>query len=60
LNVAPNLEHFSGIVPCGIGGYGVTSFEDLGQHVGFSEIDTELHDEFYSSFGVKAEMGLVE
>jgi len=60
LNVSPNLEHFSGIVPCGIGGYGVTSFEDLGQHVGSSEIDMELYDEFYSSFGVKAEMGLVE
>ena len=59
LNVSPDLEHFSGIVPCGIDGYGVTSLEDLGQHIGFSEIDIELHDEFHSSFGVKAEMGLV-
>jgi lipoyl(octanoyl) transferase len=60
VNVSPNLEHFSGIVPCGIDEYGVTSFEDLGQHIGSSEIDMELYDEFHSSFGVKAEMGLVE
>ncbi|MEM1398584.1 MAG: lipoyl(octanoyl) transferase LipB, partial [Pseudomonadota bacterium] len=30
LNVEPDLEHFSGIVPCGISGFGVTSLVDLG------------------------------
>jgi lipoyl(octanoyl) transferase len=30
LNVEPDLKHFSGIVPCGAAGYGVTSLADLG------------------------------
>ena len=30
INVAPDLSHFSGIVPCGISDYGVTSLSKLG------------------------------
>ncbi|HTM94528.1 MAG TPA: lipoyl(octanoyl) transferase LipB [Croceibacterium sp.] len=30
VNIAPDLGHFSGIVPCGIADYGVTSLADLG------------------------------
>jgi lipoyl(octanoyl) transferase len=30
VNIDPNLAHFSGIVPCGIADYGVTSLADLG------------------------------
>jgi lipoyl(octanoyl) transferase len=30
VNIDPDLTHFSGIVPCGIADYGVTSFADLG------------------------------
>jgi lipoyl(octanoyl) transferase len=30
VNIAPDLTHFSGIVPCGIADYGVTSLADLG------------------------------
>jgi lipoyl(octanoyl) transferase len=30
VNVAPDLTHFSGIVPCGIAEYGVTSLAELG------------------------------
>ena len=37
VNVAPDLSHFSGIVPCGIAEYPVTSLADLG-------IDVTLHD----------------
>jgi lipoyl(octanoyl) transferase len=33
LNVAPDLSHFAGIVPCGIRDHGVTSLSDLGVHV---------------------------
>jgi lipoyl(octanoyl) transferase len=32
LNVNPDLSHFSGIVPCGIAGHGVTSLAALGLH----------------------------
>src|SRR5437016_11181981 len=30
LNVTPHLSHFSGIVPCGVRGYGITSLAALG------------------------------
>ncbi len=33
VNLAPDLSHFSGIVPCGIGEYGVTSLQRLGLEV---------------------------
>ena len=42
LNVAPDLEHFSGIVPCGIRDHGVTSLEDLGLLVTMPEVDMLL------------------
>ena len=31
VNLAPDLSHFGGIVPCGISDYGVTSMERLGK-----------------------------
>jgi lipoyl(octanoyl) transferase len=37
VNVAPDLAHFGGIVPCGIAEFPVTSLADLG-------IDVALHD----------------
>ena len=46
INVSPDLEHFGGIIPCGIGGYGVTSFEDIGQPLEFYDLDVELRTEF--------------
>ena len=39
LNVFPNLDHFKGIVPCGLSTYGVTSFQELGLAVSLEEID---------------------
>lgn len=33
VNLSPDLAHFSGIVPCGIADYGVTSLADLGLEV---------------------------
>jgi lipoyl(octanoyl) transferase len=33
LNVAPDLAHFSGIVPCGIAEYGVTSLAELRKQI---------------------------
>jgi lipoyl(octanoyl) transferase len=51
LNVDPELEHFSGIVPCGIQGYGVTSLVDLGQLVMMSDVDTLIRANFERVFG---------
>ncbi len=51
LNVAPDLGHFSGIVPCGIADRGVTSFEDLGQPVTLHEVDMALRAAFERRFG---------
>ena len=51
LNVDPNLEHYSGIVPCGVTGYGVTSLVDLGIPVSMAEVDIALKAEFERVFG---------
>ncbi|QZP08081.1 lipoyl(octanoyl) transferase LipB [Caenibius sp. WL] len=42
VNLAPDLAHFSGIVPCGIAEYGVTSLEKLGIAVAPGEWDRAL------------------
>jgi lipoyl(octanoyl) transferase len=42
INLAPDLEHFAGIVPCGIHEFGVTSFADLGLATTMSELDEAL------------------
>ena len=51
INVDPVLEHFSGIVPCGIKGYGVTSLADLGIPVSMAEVDAVMRREFEALFG---------
>lgn len=53
INVEPELEHFSGIVPCGIGddGLGVTSLVDLGLPVTMTDLDIALQDGFEDVFG---------
>ena len=50
INLDPNLEHFSGIIPCGIDGFGVTSLSDLGQKVTLNELDRILRKEFTNLF----------
>jgi lipoyl(octanoyl) transferase len=42
LNVEPNLEHFSGIVPCGVNRHGVTSLADLGLVLSMTDVDMAL------------------
>lgn len=51
LNVEPDLEHFSGIVPCGIGEHGVTSLWDLGITATIPEVDSVLKTTFDEVFG---------
>lgn len=50
-NVEPDLEHFSGIVPCGVQEHGVTSLVDLGIPVSMPENDIVLRTEFEKIFG---------
>ncbi len=55
LNVRPDLEHYAGIVPCGIAtkasGHGVTSLHDLGMDVSMEEVDAALKAAFIEVFG---------
>ncbi len=51
LNVEPDLEHFSGIVPCGIREHGVTSLVELGLPVSMDEVDAALRAAFHEVFG---------
>lgn len=51
LNVEPDLTHFSGIVPCGVTGHGVTSLTDLGRIVSMPEVDIALRAAFEPIFG---------
>jgi len=51
LNVAPNLGHFDGIVPCGIADYGVTSLADLGISAPMADVDAALLSAFVEVFG---------
>ncbi len=58
LNVAPDLSHFSGIVPCGIAEphYGVTSLADLGRPATLAEVDDTLRASFEKTFGPVADI----
>ncbi len=42
INVAPDLAHFGGIVPCGLAGHGVTSLQALGRSVEMTAMDAAL------------------
>ncbi|MBB4212147.1 lipoyl(octanoyl) transferase [Rhodothalassium salexigens DSM 2132] len=44
INVDPDLAHFSGIVPCGLSAFGVTSLADLGYPVTLTDMDVALHE----------------
>ena len=50
INVEPDLEHFSGIVPCGITEFGVTSLVDLGLPVTLEDLDVALKSTFDEIF----------
>lgn len=48
INVAPDLSHFGGIVPCGIAEYGVTSLERLGLNPSMKLLDEAIAESFPS------------
>jgi lipoyl(octanoyl) transferase len=51
LNVEPDLQHFGGIVPCGISAHGVTSLVDLGVPATMADLDAALKAAFEDVFG---------
>jgi lipoyl(octanoyl) transferase len=51
LNIAPDLSHFGGIIPCGIREHGVTSLAALGVDAGMDEVDAALERNFRPIFG---------
>jgi lipoyl(octanoyl) transferase len=46
INVAPDLAHFDGIIPCGIRDFGVTSLTELAFSADMATLDTALEAEF--------------
>jgi len=51
ININPDLDHYQGIVPCGIAEYGVTSLADLGLTVTMAELDLVLRRKWAGIFG---------
>ena len=54
LNVAPDLDHYRGIVPCGIREWGVTSLKELGIGATMDQVDRALRETFVRVFGAGA------
>ena len=54
LNVAPDLAHYAGIVPCGIRDGGVTSLADLGVPAAMEIVDRALKSSFDQVFAAAA------
>jgi lipoyl(octanoyl) transferase len=50
-NVAPDLSHFTGIVPCGVREHGVTSLADLGILASMADVDVAMKGAFEEVFG---------
>jgi lipoyl(octanoyl) transferase len=51
VNVAPDLTHFAGIVPCGIAEHGVTSLRALGCDASLADVDAALRATFTEAMG---------
>ena len=53
LNVAPDLSHYAGILPCGVRErkWGVTSLKDLGIEAAMGDVDAALRASFEEIFG---------
>ncbi len=43
INISPDLDHFGGIVPCGLAEFPVTSLAALGNHAAMADVDAALH-----------------
>lgn len=54
LNVAPDLAHYRGIVPCGVSAHSVTSLAALGKTTEMDAVDAALREAFGKVFGERA------
>ena len=52
INVTPDLNHFDGIVPCGINEHGITSLADLGNRSSMADLDQQLRTSFEEVFAM--------
>ena len=50
INIDPDLDHYCGIIPCGIAEHGVTSLADLGVAVTTADVDAALRATFAEAF----------
>ncbi len=50
INVAPDLSHYDGIIPCGISEFGVTSLKALGRDASMADVDVALRKSFTDIF----------
>ncbi len=50
INLNPDLSHFSGIVPCGLSAYGVTSLHVLGKNTSYAALDNALKNAWKKVF----------
>ncbi len=60
LNVQPDLEHFTGSVPCGISEHGVTSLADLGVAASLADCDRALRRAFEPIFGITRDVQTID
>jgi lipoyl(octanoyl) transferase len=57
INVAPDLSHYDGIVPCGIREHGVTSLKALGVDATMEEVDRALAEAWPAAFAGQSAEG---
>lgn len=50
INVSPDLEQYSGIIPCGLKDFGVTSLRALGSPATMADLDKALRQAFEARF----------
>ena len=50
INVSPDLDHYKGIIACGIKEFGVTSLKELGYDITYLELDNILKRKFSDFF----------
>ena len=46
INVNPDMNEYSGIIPCGIQEYGITSMQELGINTTLSDVARSLQQRF--------------